>query len=107
MGYIVNVVLVVRGESMGKYLDLIQRAEKTHKQIGQDKEAVQAQRCPIEALSLVPGSKITWQGSDGKAHDGVVDFLQTYPDEVWAFCTRPDGEWCALNTKHCTKSEPF
>jgi hypothetical protein len=91
---------------MGKYLDKIQLAEKTHEQTGQDQEPVQRQRCPVEALSLVPGSKITWQGADGREQTGVVDFLQTYPGEVWAFCTLPDGRWCAVNAKHCTKSEP-
>lgn len=52
------------------------------------------------APTVHPGDRITWQGSDGKAHDGVVDFLQTYPGEVWAFCTRPDGEWSAVNVKY-------
>ena len=54
---------------------------------------------------LQPGDRITWQGSDGKAHAGVVDLLQTYPGEVWAFCTRPDGEWCALNTKYLKRED--
>ena len=91
---------------MGRYLDIIRQVEEAHKQTGQDTEPAQWQSYPVGGLSLVPGDRITWQGSDGKAHDGVVDFLHTYPGEVWAFCTLPDGEWCAVNTKHCTKSEP-
>lgn len=55
----------------------------------------QAQAAP----PLAPGSRITWQRFDGKAQSGVVDFLHTYPGEVWAFCGLSDGEWCALNVK--------
>jgi hypothetical protein len=52
------------------------------------------------ARPLAPGSRITWKGSDCKAHVGVVDFLQTYPGEVWAFCTLIDGGWTAVNVKY-------
>lgn len=90
---------------MGRYLDIIRQVEEAHKQTSQNKEPVHGQRCKGEALLLVPGHRITWQGSDGKASDDVIDFLQTYPGEVWAFCTRPDGEWCAVNVKYIRKVE--
>jgi hypothetical protein len=86
---------------MGKYLNMIRQAEKTQKQTCQDKEHVQGNRGPVEALPLVPGTRITWQRADGTEQRGVVDFLQTDADgSVWAFCTRPDGVWCAVNTKY-------
>ncbi len=54
------------------------------------------------ASAVQPGDRITWQGSDGKVHDGMVDFLHTYSGEVWAFCTLPDGRWTAVDTKYIT-----
>ena len=92
---------------MGRYLDIIRQVEAAHKQTGQDTEPVQGQRDQMDTFSLVPGNRITWQRADGKGNDAVVDFLHAYPGEVWAFCTLPDGEWCAVNTKYCSKSEPF
>ena len=68
------------------------------------KEALRQQQALDPIPTIEPGDQITWQGSDGTAHAGVVDFLQTYPGEVWAFCTRPDGEWCALNTKYLKRA---
>ena len=56
--------------------------------------------------SLGPGAGITWQRGDGTAQSGVIDFLHVYPGEVWAFCTSPDGGWCAVNVKYCTQSAP-
>ena len=56
--------------------------------------------------AFVPGARITWETANGTQRNGVIDFLHVYPGEVWAFCTRPDGGWCAVNAKHCTKSEP-
>ena len=58
------------------------------------------------ASAVQPGDRITWQGSDGKVHVGAVDFLHAYPGELWAFCTRPDGEWCAVNTKYLKRENP-
>lgn len=58
---------------------------------------------------LPPGFNqiVQWESADGMVRRGVVDFLHTDADgSVWAFCTWPDGVWCAVNTKHCTKSEP-
>jgi len=91
---------------MGKYLDLIQLAEKTQKQTGQDQEPVQRQRCPVEAISLVPGSKITWQGADGKPRGPAsVDFVHTDHDgSRWAFCTLSDS-WAAVNASFVTMVE--
>jgi len=76
------------------YLDKLKRHEQ--------REA----RSPLvdEQTSLLQsGDRITWQGSDGKANNGVVDFLHTYPGEVWIFCTLPDGGWIALNAKYVRK----
>lgn len=82
---------------MGKYLNMIRQAEIS--------VPLQRQSCPVETNLLVPGDRITWQGSEGKAHIGVIDFLHAYPSEVWAFCTLPDGRWTALNIKQIRKVE--
>jgi hypothetical protein len=58
-------------------------------------------RSPVSAVQ--PGNRLTWQGSDGKTHDGLVDFLHNYPGEVWAFCSLPDGGWTAVNVKYIRK----
>ena len=60
----------------------------------------------LPVTPLQPGDRITWKRADGKTNNGVIDFLHIYPGEVWAFCTLPDGQWCAVNTKYCTKVEP-
>lgn len=90
---------------MGRYLDIIRQVEEAHKQTGHDTEPVQEQRGQMDACSLVPGNPITWKGADGKVNDAVVDFLHAYPGEVWAFCTLPDGEWCAVNTKYLKRED--
>ena len=69
------------------------------------KEALRQQKALDPIPTIQPGDRITWQGADGKVNDGVIDFLQTYPGEVWAFCTRPDGEWCAVTVKYILKQE--
>jgi hypothetical protein len=51
------------------------------------------------------GDWIEWERADLTAQHGVVDFLQTYPNEVWAFCTLPGGKWTAVNTKYILKKE--
>jgi hypothetical protein len=57
--------------------------------------------------TIQPGARITWQRADLSIQYGVVDFLHPDGDgTVWAFCTRPDGGWTAVNTKQCTKSAP-
>ena len=53
---------------------------------------------------LHPGTRLNWDGADGKTHEGVVDFLHVSHGDVWAFCTCPDGEWCAVNMKHVKKT---
>jgi hypothetical protein len=90
---------------MGKYLDLIQLAEKIHKQTGTDQEPTQRQRCPVEVVPLGPGNQITW-GADGKQRGpATVDFLHADSDgTVWAFVTLPDG-WAAVNAKHVKRME--
>jgi hypothetical protein len=62
------------------------------------KEALRQQQALDPITTIQPGDRITWQGSDGKVNDGVIDFLHACPGETWAFCTLPDGRWCAVNT---------
>jgi hypothetical protein len=69
------------------------------------KEALRQQQALDPSPTIQPGDRITWQRADGKTLKGVIDFLQTYPGEVWAFCTLPDGRWTALNVKHIRKAE--
>jgi hypothetical protein len=70
------------------------------------KEALRQQKSLNPIPTIQSGDRITWQRADGKATDGVIDFLHAYPGETWAFCTLPDGRWCAVNAKYCTKSDP-
>jgi hypothetical protein len=51
------------------------------------------------------GDRIEWERADLTVQYGVVDFLQTYPGEVWAFCTLPDGEGIAVNVKYMRNGE--
>ncbi len=90
---------------MGRYLDIIRQVEDAHKQTGQDTEPAQWQSYPVGGLALVPGDRITWQRSDGTVNDGVIDFLHPYHDETWAFCTLPDGRWCAVNTRYVKRGD--
>lgn len=90
---------------MGKYLNMIRQAEKFQGQTSQDKEPVQGQSCPVEARPLLLGDEVTWQGSDGKAHEGVIEFVHTDHDgSRWAFCSVAD-RWVAVNTKFVTMVE--
>lgn len=57
----------------------------------------------VEVPPYAPGDRITWTRGDLTVQQGVVDFLQTYPGEVWAFCTRTDGGWSAVNVKYIQK----
>jgi len=70
------------------------------------KEALRQQKALDPISTIQPDDRITWLGSDGKVNNAMVDFLHSYPGETWAFCMLPDGRWCAVNTKHCTKVEP-
>ena len=57
------------------------------------------------ASSAQPGDRITWQRADGKATDGVIDFLHADHDgSRWAFCSVAD-RWVAVNTKFVTMVE--
>ncbi len=105
-GYVVKVVNVVREESMGKYLDLIRSAEKTHEQTGQEKNLLQGQSSVEASIVLVPGARITWQVGDGTPRGpATVDFVHTDPDDTrWAFVTSSTG-WVAVNTKFITHIE--
>ena len=55
--------------------------------------------------TIQPGDRIEWERADLTVQHGVIDFFQTYPGEVWAFCTLPDGKWTAVNTKYILKRE--
>jgi hypothetical protein len=55
--------------------------------------------------TIQPGDRITWQRADGGKQSGVIDFLHPSHGEVWAFCTRPDGEWTAVNVTYIRKVE--
>ena len=69
------------------------------------KEALRQQQALDPVPTIQPGDRITWQRVDGREQTGVIDFLQTYPGEVWAFCTRPDGGWSAVNMKYIRNGE--
>ena len=69
------------------------------------REALRQQKAIDPIPTIQAGERITWQGADGREQTGIIDFLQTYPGEVWAFCTRPDGEWSALNTKYLKRED--
>lgn len=94
-----------KGKAQGSFVDIagIAHTESTEKTLPQ--YVILPNRVNDHAAPLASGNRITWQGSDGKVNHGVIDFLHAYPGEVWAFCTLPDGRWCAVNTNHCTKSE--
>ena len=89
---------------MGKYLDLIRQHERTQPiETVKAEEALKRQQ-PLDPIhTCQPGDRITWLGPDGRERSGLADFLHPYPGEVWAFCSRPDGEWCAVNTKYAKR----
>lgn len=67
------------------------------------KEALRQQKALDSVPTIQPGDRIKWERADLTIQHGVVDFLQTYPGEGWAFCTCPDGEGCAVNTKYAKR----
>lgn len=91
---------------MGKYLDLIRSAEKTHEQTGQGKDLPHGQGSVEASVALVPGARINWQVGDGTPRGpATVDFLHTDPGGTrWAFVTLSTG-WVAVNTKFITHLE--
>lgn len=60
----------------------------------------------VDPVTLHSGNQITWQDHAGMEQSGVIDFLHSsHPGEMWAFCTLPDGGWCAVNTKYANREE--
>ena len=59
----------------------------------------------ILAMPVRSGSWVTWLDPDGRERSGLVDYIHTYPDELWAFCTLPEGRWTAVNVKYILKRE--
>jgi hypothetical protein len=52
------------------------------------------------------GDLIEWQRADLSIQRGGVDYLHTDDaGQQWAFCTRPDGGWTAVNAKYIRKVE--
>jgi hypothetical protein len=48
-----------------------------------------------------PGDRISWTRGDLTVQHGIVDVVHLDTDrQAWAFCTLPDGRWCAVNTKY-------
>ena len=91
---------------MGKYLDKIRQHERTQPiETVKAEEALKQHQALDPSPTIQPGDRIEWERADLTVQHGVVDFLQTYPGEMWAFCTRPDGEWCALNTKYLKRED--
>jgi hypothetical protein len=78
---------------VGKYLDIIRRAEAAHKP---PDDTPRVSSGPPSTFAH--GSKITWEGPDGQQRGpAIVDFLHTDPDgSVWAFVTLGEG-WAAVN----------
>ena len=69
------------------------------------KEALRQQQALNPIPAIQSGGQITWQGSDGKAHEGVIEFVHTDHDgNRWAFCSVAD-RWVAVNTKFVTMVE--
>jgi hypothetical protein len=91
---------------VGKYLDKIRQHERMQPiETVKTEEGLKRQQ-PFDPIPTIqPGDRITWRGSDGKVNKGVIDFFHTYPGEVWAFCTLPDGEGTAVNVKYMRNGE--
>jgi hypothetical protein len=52
---------------------------------------------------IQPGARIAWQQADGVNQTGVIDRLHIDERGVpWAFVTRADGGWSALNLQVAT-----
>lgn len=80
--------------------DLVRKAKEILGQRQQGVASIQKILADDTAPTLHPGDRIKWERADLTVHHGVVDFLQTYPGEVWAFCSLPDGMWTAVNTTY-------
>ena len=69
------------------------------------KEALRQQQAHDLIPTIQPGDRIEWERADLTVQHGVIDFLQTYSGEVWAFCTLSDGGWTTVNVKNIRKVE--
>ena len=58
---------------------------------------------PDTGSTFQAGNRIEWERADPTVQHGVIDFLQTYSGEGWAFRTCPDGGWCAVNMKYAKR----
>jgi hypothetical protein len=96
-----------KGKARGSFADIagIAHSEATEK--NPPHHVILPNRVDDHAAPLASGNRITWQGSNGKVNDAVIDFLHPYPGELWAFCTLPDGEWCAVNTTYLKRENPI
>jgi hypothetical protein len=91
---------------VGKYFDKIRQHERMQPiETVKTQEMLKRQQ-PFDPIPTIqPSDRITWKGSDGKANNGVIEFLHSCPGEAWAFCSRSDGGWSAVNVKYIRKVE--
>jgi hypothetical protein len=80
---------------VGKYLDIIRKAEETYKPL----EGGLLPLTPPHAV-LSPGNSITWEAGGKQRGPAIVNFIHVSEDgSQWAFVTLLDG-WAAVNSKY-------
>jgi hypothetical protein len=80
---------------MGKYLDIIRKAEETYKPV----DGGLFSSTPPRAV-LSPGNSITWEAEGKQRGPAIVDFIHVSDDgSQWAFVTLLDG-WAAVNSRY-------